>query len=374
MNILYLTNSPVIGGAELSLLSHIEAMDKKEFRITLLCSEKLAERAKLIRGIDVKTMHFPILHTLNPIVIYRYIKMVRDVLKVVKSKHIDIIHSNSVKAHYIGVWVSLLSKAKLIWWIRDDTMNKLIFTLTRRIPFRIIYISEYIEKFYGKRRNSIVVYNGTSIYKHEIGKVKKEELRNHLNATGKIVVLCSERLVAWKGVRYLIDALYILKDQEFLCLIVGSGKGQRDNVEFDLIKYVSELKLVHKIKFLGWREDMQELYQIADIVVHPVIKPEPFGLVVIEAMSFGIPVIATSIGGPAEIIAHEEEGILVPPREATILASALNDLILSKELREKIGYKGQERVMQSFTQEKETYTIASLYRTIKSSLFTPVEM
>ena len=364
MRILYITNSPTIGGAELSLLSHLRTLNKDLFSITLLCSEKLFPYALNVSGITVKKMHFYNLYSLNPVVIYRYFKMVRAITTVIREEKVDIIHTNSVKAHYLGIFAALLSKKKLIWWMRDDTMNRLIYSLARKIPHKIIFISEYIASRFKTDLNTAIVYNGTDIYKNHISLLEIDRLKKHLGVENTTIILCTERLVLWKGVQVLIEALEKIKFYNFTCLIAGTGKDQRDDVEFSLIKRVGELGLTKRVKFLGFRQDIGNLMQICDILVHPVIEPEPFGLVLIEAMSFQKSVISSNLGGPKEIIHDGDDGILIPAGNIDILAEKLVLLINNNKLREQIGKQAELKVQNSFTQEVETRSIEKIYFTI----------
>lgn len=360
MRILYLTHSPVIGGAEKGLLQHIRQINKEQFEVVLVCSELLAVEARTIPEITVISMEFYLLHILNPLILYKFYLMIRNVLRIIKKERISYLHTNSVKANYIGTVASLFTNVKLIWWMRDDTMNKFIFSLTRFIPYKIVYISEYIQKHFGEYPNATIIYNGTNIYTNHITEEEKQKLKNGLGITNQMVILSVERLVVWKGIQVLIESLKEIKDQNFICLLIGSGKGQRDDNEFDLIRQASEAGLGAKIKFLGWRDNTYAYYQISDIFVHPVIEPEPFGLVVIEAMSSGLAVISSNIGGPKEVI-QIGNGILIEPNNPEVLAQSLSMLLTNDTVRKTIGNNAREYILQTFTQEIETKQIEALY-------------
>lgn len=366
MNILYITNSPIIGGAELSLLSHIKELDKTKFNVTLICSSVLLEKAKEIKDIKIIPMEFFTLYRLSPMSILNYIKMSLNISGIVKHEHIDLIHTNSVKAHYLSFLIKLLTNKKIIWWVRDDTMNKLIFSLTKFIPSKIIYISKYIETYYKENKNSIVIYNGTNIYKSVISEDEKNKLRNKLNIKDEVVIICSERLVKWKGVQILISALNKIRNEKFICLIIGTGDNQRDNFEKEIKKNVKDFNLENNVKFIGWSENINEYFQIANILVHPVINPEPFGLVVIEGMSFNLSVISSNIGGPSEIIDDNIDGFLIEPNNDSLLSEKLKYLINNKEICQEVGKKAKQKVLSKFTQEIETKNIESLYKELSN--------
>jgi glycosyltransferase involved in cell wall biosynthesis len=364
MNILYLTNSPIIGGAELSLLEHIKAIDTSKFHVTLVCSELLAPQAQAIAGVEVISMDFYLLNKANLSTLAKYWKMASRVSKIVREKHIDILHTNSVKAHYIGVAVKILTGVKLIWWMRDETINAYIYAICKNIPNKIVFISQTLQRVFPQSNNSIVIHNGTTIYTKTITDEEKQTIRNTLGITDQKIIFNVGRLVTWKGVQVLIEAIEELDDKHIICLIMGSGKDQRDNNENDLQRLVKERHLESTVKFLGWRDDAYKFFQIADIFVHPVITPEPFGLVVIEAMSFGVPVIASDAGGPSEIIQNGVNGILVQPNSVDALTSALTTLLSDEALRMSLGKNARETILASYTQEQETKQIENLYESI----------
>jgi glycosyltransferase involved in cell wall biosynthesis len=81
-----------------------------------------------------------------------------------------------------------------------------------------------------------------------------------------------------------------------------------------------------------------------DVAIHASTNPEPFGRVLIEAMALGRPLVAPREGGPLEIVVDGETGILVPPRDASALAAAIERLIDDPELRRRMGDAGRARV------------------------------
>ncbi|NIQ14005.1 MAG: glycosyltransferase, partial [Candidatus Dadabacteria bacterium] len=99
---------------------------------------------------------------------------------------------------------------------------------------------------------------------------------------------------------------------------------------------VKKESLENRIQFLGYRTDVPDLLSILNVFVHASIKPEPFGMVILEAMAAKRPVIATALGGPLEILENEKCGLLVPPKDTRALIEGcqryLDDPSFSKEM------------------------------------------
>lgn len=165
-----------------------------------------------------------------------------------------------------------------------------------------------------------------------------------------------------KGTQYLIKAMHaITKEHKDVKLrIIGNGPDKQQ-----LIKLAEALKIKEKIEFEGFvpHNKMPKYYQQCDIFCFPTLG-EPFGKSIIEAMACGKPVIASNIGGPAEIIKNGETGILVPPAQPKILAEKILKLLKDKKTAKKMGEKGRKTIMQDFSWEK----IAEKYHKLYNSL------
>jgi glycosyltransferase involved in cell wall biosynthesis len=160
------------------------------------------------------------------------------------------------------------------------------------------------------------------------------------------VVVLSGRIQEWKGQEILIRAAPAVlgRHPQAVFLVVG-----RPSLESDLRYYrklrdlVNDLGIGRQVIFTGFREDLPRILSLAEVVVHASIEPEPFGLVVIEGMAMGKPVIATAMGGPLEIIDPGRDGLLVPPGEAPALAAAINALLADRGLSRKMGLRAREK-------------------------------
>jgi glycosyltransferase involved in cell wall biosynthesis len=118
-------------------------------------------------------------------------------------------------------------------------------------------------------------------------------------------------------------------------------------------KLVARLGLGSRVRFLGWLDppELDAAYRRAAVVAVPSLWPEPFGMVGLEAMARGRPVVATATGGIPDWLADGETGLLTPPGDVRALARALEQLLDDPELRARMGAAGAEHVRRRFTPE-----------------------
>jgi glycosyltransferase involved in cell wall biosynthesis len=136
------------------------------------------------------------------------------------------------------------------------------------------------------------------------------------------VIFCPARISPVKGQDVLIEALKLLKDREFLCIIAGKEDGHEGYREA-LQQQIIEGGLEGKVRMTDPTNYMNEAYQLSEIVVVPSVKPEAFGRVAIEAQALGRVVVAADHGGVSETIIPNETGYLVPPGNAETMAHAI---------------------------------------------------
>jgi phosphatidyl-myo-inositol alpha-mannosyltransferase len=156
---------------------------------------------------------------------------------------------------------------------------------------------------------------------------------------GKLNIVFLSRLEFRKGANYLLKAFLEIKRQmpNTRLLICGAGTRLRNRYE----AWVQQNRLEDVI-FTGMvpEQDIARYYRTADIFCLPATSHESFGLILIEAMATGRPIVATNIPGYASVITHGEEGLLVPPMTVRPLADALLTLLNDKQRRLQMGQKG----------------------------------
>ena len=159
---------------------------------------------------------------------------------------------------------------------------------------------------------------------------------------GKLNILFVGRMEKRKGVGYLLGAYQQVRRKfpNSRLILVGPGVRLRHKYE----KYVADNGL-KDVLFIGAVEykELPRYYQTADVFCAPATGQESFGVVLLEAMALGKPVVASNIPGYASVLTHGEEGVLVPPKDANSLAQAIISLLGNESLRAQMGEKGKKK-------------------------------
>ena len=171
------------------------------------------------------------------------------------------------------------------------------------------------------------------------------------------LVVCAARIEAEKGLHTLVQALdgHTLDPLSY-CIIAGQG------VDSDAVqRSIAAAKLGDRIRLVGFRADVYSLMAAGDVVVLPS-PDEPFGLVLVEAMALGRPVVACRHGGPVEIVVDGQTGLLVPPNDPAAMGEAIRRLLDDPVLRQRLGEAGRRRFEERFTASRMAAATVSVYR------------
>jgi glycosyltransferase involved in cell wall biosynthesis len=188
------------------------------------------------------------------------------------------------------------------------------------------------------------------------------------SASGATVLFVG-RLVERKGVTHLIEALGQLEDQRRTQLVVVGEGPERPRLE----ARARELGLADRVVFRGRIGDaeLRRAYESADVFVLPAVldsrgDTEGLGVVLLEAMNYGVPVVASRTGGIVDIVVDGETGILVPPGDAAALAGALRKVLEDPARARLLGEAGRRRLAEQFSWDAILERYEAVYRSVRS--------
>jgi glycosyltransferase involved in cell wall biosynthesis len=191
----------------------------------------------------------------------------------------------------------------------------------------------------------------------------RAELRRTLNLPGAALLVGSVcRLVEQKGLVYGLRGFAEIAAQIPDAHYVIAGDGPlREELEIE----VRALKLAGRVHFLGWRSDAPVIFAGLDLLLAPSLW-EGFGLVFLEAMALGVPVLSTRVSAIPEIVIGGETGWLVPPRDPDAIASALREALSNRALLGERGANGRRRLETQFTVKAMVEHTLAVYRGLEA--------
>lgn len=167
----------------------------------------------------------------------------------------------------------------------------------------------------------------------------------------------------WKGQETMVRAMAILRQRHpgIHCLLAG-GTSEADRPYLDRLDALcAEHGMRDEVIFAGFQPNPIDYMRVMDVVAHTSVAPEPFGIVLLEAMLLGKPLVSTTTGGPAEVVANGVTGILVDPGRPELLADAITRLLSDPAAAAEMGRRGKERLEQEFTSDRTIARTVAVY-------------
>ncbi len=210
--------------------------------------------------------------------------------------------------------------------------------------------------------------NGVDLRVFDKKKVDRNSVRTSLGIPlDALVVGIAGRLNWWKGYREFLEMAHQiakLRPSVYFIAVGGATVGEEKEAE-EIQNFARSLNLGKNLIFTGFRKDMVNLFSAMDIFVYPAYA-EAFGLVLIEAMSLGLPVISSNCDGVPEIVVDGETGKLVPPRNSEILTKTVLEILDNREKMKRFGSAGKDRVLKIYDLDKVISQTEKLYEKLLS--------
>jgi len=259
-----------------------------------------------------------------------------------------------------NTFIDYQSILNLLEHLNDFAIGKSVLRHAEKIVTVSKETMKYVLRLGADKKKVQVIYNGVDTEQFRPSNKNKNRKKLGLSQNRKIA-FSVRRLVYKNGLDTLIESVPYLKQSHPELLVVVAGKGPSRKLIENRIK---ELNIQDNIKLAGFVPDEQlpTYYGAADCFILPSASGEGLPLVLLEAMSSGLPIIATTVGGTPELIKHMENGLLVPPRNPKAMAQALAKLLSDEKLGTTIGKEARRAAEEKFSWEKNVEQLEAIYR------------
>jgi len=379
VRVLYVNHTAQVSGAEHSLLTLLEGLPDDVVPIVASPAGPLRDRvlalgarAELLRGTSGSFRMHPVRTTRALADIARSAAAVRAIAHRLR---VDLVHANSARAGLIGAPGRALGSPPIVVHLRDviprGATGRLVGRATQLGAREIVCISEYVAGSIGPRGAVQVIPNGVDLNRFDPASSERAAARALLGLRpGERALGVVAQITPWKGQDDAIAALAEVRRTHPLTrlFLVGEAKFVSDDVGFDnrafraaLERQATQAAGADAVSFLGERADVPAVVHALDVVLVPSWA-EPFGRSVIEGMAMERAVLATSVGGPREIIEDGVTGLLAAPRDVRAWASQIIRLLDDDDLRSSLGKAARASLAGRFDARTHVRRVVDTYR------------
>ena len=370
VNILFVTASPghVFGGGKQAFYNLISRLDRRLFN-PIVATEPTGRYAEMLKAAGVSLIPLTMKNRFDMRIPYSLARTVR--------KHeVAILHSHGggradffvyLASKLVDIPVKVTTVANVVeGWFNVNPLKLYVYKKIQRKAEKIfdhfICVSEYladilIHQHALESTKISIIYNGIDLDYFNAALESPRKRNEFLRKEEKILIGAIGRLVAEKGLEYLLECMpKLLKHfSRAKLLLVGDGPSRAD-----LEKRVLSLGLKDNIIFTGFRSDIREILSRLDILILPSIL-EGFPMIILEAMAMAKPIVASDIPGIREQIINGKNGILVPVKDPNALAAAIIEILADRKAAENIGLAARKTVDDKFSIEKMVAQTETLY-------------
>ena len=359
-------------GSDVVLYDTIRALEGSEFHAHVILPDdiesELAPETRLSGrlaaiGVPVSTLPLAVLRRryMTPRGIWDVARRARSsvdaVLRTIDRNDVALVHSHTSTV-LTGARVAAHLGVPHVWHVSEIVehpriVRYLLSRMIARSTDRVVAVSEAVRNHLSTTAPAIrgkceVIFNALDTRPYRAGSTPTARAR--LDLPGGTVVGMIGRVGTMKGQEVLLAAApAILRDHpDTTFLLVGGVLNNRTEDMDRLRTLATTLGVASRVRILGFDSDIVAVLAAMDVVVQPSVRPESFGMTVLEAMASGKPVVAAAHGGVLETVRDGETGLLVSPGNAPELAGAINRLLSDPALRERMGAAGRARVEAEF--------------------------
>ncbi|HEY1851932.1 MAG TPA: glycosyltransferase [Candidatus Binataceae bacterium] len=403
MRIVFLNPAGQMGGAERALLDIIASLKaaRPEWTLALIAAAEgdLVREAREL-GAEASVVAFPrslavlgdssasalegirrrpldlaarMIAAAPAIAIYR-----RRLARAISALAPDLIHANGFKMHLLSAWTAPRN-VPLLWHIHDfvssrPMMAPLLRAHVRRCDAVVANshsVARDVREALGPVPSIFAVYYAINLARFApVGSVLDLDRLAGMPplGAGGVRVGIVGTLARWKGHETFLRAISLLPPSTAIrAYVVGGPLYETSGSQYtiaELRTIAARLGLNDRVGFTGFVNDVAPAMRALDVVVHASTQPEPFGLVIAEAMACGRAVVVSAAGGAAEIITDAVDALAHPPGDAPALARAIDQLARDAAMRERLGHAAAIASASRFTHERLAAELVPVYRSL----------
>jgi glycosyltransferase involved in cell wall biosynthesis len=355
------------GGAErmtVSFLAH-PLVRNLDVSVCTLYARQDGPLANEVAEIGVERLHLGALRRSNPVALFRLASLIRR-------RRIDLVHGHGPEPAVYGVgarfltgvpviftrhvieelWTNWRQKTHVRWAVAASRHADAVVAVSRAAADRLVELS-------GMDVSRLrTIYNGIdpTPFRPDRNSESIRALKHRLGiGSNQPIVLVLSVLRAGKGHEVLIRAMPKIWHRHPGAHLLIAGSGEQEAALRALAQPYGE-----KIRFLGNRTDIPDLMAISDLVALPSFS-EALPMALIEAGAAGKPVVATRVGGTEEVVKDRHTGLLVNPGDPDALAKAISTILDDKDMAERMGSAGLERISRMFTLDVHVHNTINLW-------------
>jgi glycosyltransferase involved in cell wall biosynthesis len=381
--IVYVQPTSEVGGSDVALARLVKHLDRSRYRpVVVLPRQGPVVPLLTAAGAEVRILPMRQLRSL-PSVSYQarfvagFASTVARLRKVLMEENAQLVHSNSLFSLY-GAWAAASLHVPHVWHVREiptapQLLQKMLFNVVARKSARIISMSSAVTNLFPKSIDKTVqIPDGIDLAEFS-PQISGTRIRNELNIDqGAKLVGFVGRLDPWKGADVFVKCAAAVAgahpDAHFL--VCGGSLDGYEAYARKVKQIAAHSGFADRIHFTDWQyrlTDIPEVMAALDVLVHTSVAPEPFGLVIVEAMASGKPVIAANAGGVLDIVVDGQTGALVTPGDVTGYTDALSRLLADLEPATTWGSAGRARAVELFDVKDYVGKVQTLYEGVLQS-------
>ncbi len=363
------------GGAERVLYDVLSRMDRERFDVSLAAARDLDGLPEQFEQLGIEPSILPPLPMISgrslssmAAVGLALLRLHLSLLRLLRRERPDALYVNSIFALHFAALPAALERIPLIYHEHGLARGRQASMWSKAFPWLM-----------GKVTHSICIADAVKEQLLEVGIAPERAttIHNGLEMAGAVPPTAKQRepaasgftiaqianFLPWKGHETVIRAVGQLKQRVPGLRVVFFGHSKNPELDADLQRLVAELGIEDAVEFAGFREDVLELLPSFDCLVL-ASQGEPFGLVLIEAMRAGVPVIATNAGGVVEIVTHDSDGLLFEVDDDDALAHQIDRLAHDDALANRLRARGFATAKDRFSIEAQVRAIEDLIETV----------